>query len=160
MLFRCYVLDFESVWMDGEMYPKEFAYMDFYNPLELHHYVIKPPPTQPNEQSLKVADVKRNNFLYHNFHHLSYESGDVDMNQITFAPHSRLYVYGPEKTLYIQNRFPHCKVFNIIITGKLSVQPLHYNHIKCPLGAHSSFHCAVIKLYKLYGIIKNTKRCI
>jgi len=144
------ILDIECNWINKKMIPKELAFIDSNNPLELKHYIIK--PTIPWESVLE-DDKNRNYYCFHNLHHISYEAGDVEINELEglINKNTNIIVSGYEKTKLVQSLIPHCKVQDCNIRN-LNKFTLPYSHIKCPYSNHSTNHCAVSKVYKIYHL--------
>lgn len=144
------ILDIECNWIEKKMIIKELAFIDVANPLDLKHYILKPSIPWEN---VKADDKKRNSYCYYNIHHIPYELGDNELCELDniFEDGTKIIVTGREKAKIIQSLFPKCSVQDYNMRN-LSELLLPYLHIKCPFGNHSTNHCAVFKVYKLYHL--------
>jgi hypothetical protein len=146
---KIYIVDFESVFYNGQMSPKEIAIIDIQYPLELKQLLIK---SRCMSNVLSCADKKLNYFVFKHLNGLTYNSGIHELKDLTklFVSYSLIYVNGLQKTRTLQRLLPYCFVINMN-TVRLSTITSYYRHVKCDY-IHSHMHCAVQKLYKLYQL--------
>lgn len=129
----------------GNFVPKEIAWIHCKKPLDLSHYLLKTPNCYMNN---------RNKHIVQNCFNVSIKRGDAYMMDVVHGvkPYNYIYVQGAEKARMLQGYFPFNKIIDIQSKSLHDMED-PCKHIHCPIGLHSTTHCAVKKVYKMYHLL-------